>query len=169
MIFLTVGNVDPFDRLVQAVDRWVADNRSQSDVFAQIGNGRYLPQHCQFTDFLTPEEYRKIFSEADFVISHAGMGTIITAIEMNKLVVVLPRRGDLGELRNEHQLATVRHFRKSQHIRVAESEHDLPAVLDSVVFSPDTPWRAPMNSTTAWLPDKSLIDFVRQFICQPPT
>jgi len=26
MIFVTVGNMDPFDRLIRAVDQWVAEH-----------------------------------------------------------------------------------------------------------------------------------------------
>ena len=37
MIFLTVGTLFPFDRLVNAVDKAVANGLITEDVFAQIG------------------------------------------------------------------------------------------------------------------------------------
>jgi len=66
-------------------------------------------------------------------VSHAGMGTIITSLELRKPIVVMPKRASLGEQRNEHQLATVRHFRRSKQVLVADSELELGSVLDQVL------------------------------------
>ena len=41
------------------------------------------------------------------IVAHAGMGTILTALETGKRLLVMPRRAALGEHRNDHQLATV--------------------------------------------------------------
>lgn len=162
MIFVTVGNMDPFDRLIRAVDAWAAE-RTSEEVFVQIGSGRYRPQHCRYVDFLAPIQFRKTFAQAEFVVSHAGMGTIITALELAKPLVVMPKRASLGEQRNEHQLATVRRFRRSSHVRVAENEDELHSVLAAMTavdasgrFTPPEEWR----------PDPSLIGFVRDFIWQ---
>ncbi len=57
MIFVTVGAQMPFDRLVRSVDRWAAAEQ-RSNVFAQISTGSWIPQHIQWTEFLTPAEYR---------------------------------------------------------------------------------------------------------------
>jgi len=45
----------------------------------------------------------------------------------------MPKRASLGEQRNEHQLATVRHFRRSKQVLVADSELELGSVLDQVL------------------------------------
>ena len=44
------------------------------------------------------------------IVAHAGMGTILTALEIGKPLLVMPRRAALGEHRNDHQLATARRF-----------------------------------------------------------
>lgn len=162
MIFVTVGNMDPFDRLVRTVDDWAAD-RDPDEVFVQIGNGRYRPQHCRYVDFMSPIRFRETFAQADFVVSHAGMGTIITALEQAKPLVVMPKRASLGEQRNEHQLATVRRFRRSTRIRVAENEQELLEVLADLAASSPSPADA-IQQTEEWNPDPSLIGFVRDFI-----
>lgn len=164
MIFVTVGNMDPFDRLVRAVDAWAAD-RPRDEILVQIGSGRYRPEHCRHVDFLTPNQFRETFAEARFVVSHAGMGTIITALELSKPLVVMPKRAELGEQRNEHQLATVRRFRRSTRIRVAETEEELHGVLKSLVATSSEPTDA-AAAAEEWKPDSTLIDFVRSFIWQ---
>ena len=166
MIFVTVGNMDPFDRLIKAMDEWIAISQSSEEVFAQIGTGSYQPMNCKYVQFLTPSEYRAKFELARLVVSHAGMGTIITALELGKPIVIMPKRATLGEQRNDHQLATVLHFKRSKQILVAESELELPDVLDDYFASgaEDAIDVRGIRENTNWAPETSLIKFVRDFI-----
>jgi len=163
MIFVTVGNMDPFDRLIRTVDAWAGSRTHGDEIFMQIGRGRYRPEQCRYVDFLQPGEFRETFSQARYVISHAGMGTIITALELSKPLVIMPKRASLGEQRNEHQLATVRRFRRSSRIRVAESEAELTELLD-LLSRPESVEAATAESSEQWRPDPTLIEFVREFI-----
>lgn len=163
MIFVTVGNMDPFDRLIKAIDEWIASSETKVPVFAQIGTGTYRPKNCEFVPFLTPAEYRKKFQESQFVVSHAGMGTIITSLELMKTIVIMPKRASLGEQRNEHQLATVKHFKRSQNILVADTEADLPGVLNDVLKSFEAN-PGEKREAAAWPANESLINFVREFV-----
>ena len=40
---------------------------------------------------MSPEEYQRRFAEADLIVGHAGMGTIIAALELGKPLLMLPR------------------------------------------------------------------------------
>lgn len=163
MIFVTVGNMDPFDRLIKSVDQWIADYPTGEKVFAQIGVGVYQPVNCEFVPFLTPAEYRDIFQKSRIVVSHAGMGTIITALELLKPIIIMPKLASLGEQRNDHQLATVRHFQRSKQIIVADSEKDLPEVLNRAL-SGDAAEGVNGLTESAWQPDESLINYIRAFV-----
>lgn len=129
MIFVTVGSQEPFDRLIQAVDEW-AGSRSRNDVFAQLGNSSIRPQHIEFTQFLEPADFRRIMREASVIVAHAGMGSIISALELGKQIVVLPRRAHFRETRNDHQVATAERFGAQGRILVANEEKELPEKLD---------------------------------------
>lgn len=128
MIFVTVGTDGPFDRLIQAVDRWAGES-GRRDVFAQIGRSQLQPGHIEYVNFLEPPDFARRFQSASVVVSHAGMGTILTALHHRKPVLVMPRKATLGEQRNEHQLATARHLADLGKIRVAFDETDLKAQL----------------------------------------
>ena len=95
MIFATVGTQLPFDRLIRALDEWARDH-AHSEVFAQIGQTTYQPKHMQWSRTITPDQFQSYVAESDVVVAHAGMGTIISAIELGKRVVVMPRREALG-------------------------------------------------------------------------
>jgi UDP-N-acetylglucosamine transferase subunit ALG13 len=131
MIFLTVGAQMPFDRLVRRVDRW-AQMRRRSDVFAQIGNTALRPAHVEWTHFLDPLDYRRRLAEADVIVTHAGMGTILTALEFGRPILVLPRRADLRETRTDHQLGTARALADARRIFVAWNEDELLHSLEAL-------------------------------------
>lgn len=129
MIFVTVGSQAPFDRLIVAVDQW-ARSRARSDVFAQIASSKLQPGQIKFTQFIEPSEFPRVMQEARLIVAHAGMGSIISALELGKPIVVMPRLADLRETRNNHQVATAARFGEREGVIVAPGEQDLPAKLD---------------------------------------
>lgn len=159
MILVTVGAQMAFDRLTRTVDAWAAE-RARSDVFAQIGPTDWRPSHIEWTQFLEPEEFRGKVEQADLLIAHAGMGSIITAMEAGKPILVMPRRGDLRETRNDHQIATARRFLEMGRVAVAFDEEELKTKLDEL----DTVRAG--QTISRWASDE-LIDGLRTFIQSP--
>lgn len=131
MIFVTVGTDMAFNRLVRTVDEW-ALAKGRQDVFAQIGETDWQPLHIAWSKFLQPSEFARRFAQAEVVVAHAGMGTILSALQWEKPILVMPRRASLGEQRNEHQLATARHLSELGKINVAMDETELRAMLDDL-------------------------------------
>jgi UDP-N-acetylglucosamine transferase subunit ALG13 len=129
MIFVTVGTQGAFDRLVRAVDEW-AGSQAKSDIFAQIGPSDYRPQHFEAARFLDSAEFRTRIAAAAIVVAHAGIGSIIAALEHGKPIIVMPRRADLREQRNDHQIATARRFAEQGRVIAAFDEAELRDKLD---------------------------------------
>lgn len=131
MIFVSVGSQMAFDRLIREVDAW-AGARGRRDVFAQIGPSSYAPANLEAVDFLTPAEFEERVRSATALVSHAGTGTILTALALGKPLLVFPRRAALRETRNDHQLPTARHFAESGRVLAAYDEQSLWAQLDRI-------------------------------------
>ena len=129
MIFVTVGTDQPFDRMVKVVDAWAAEY-GRTDLFAQIGEGGWEPPSIPFSNFLSPVDFKKRFAAATVIISHAGMGTILSALRYGKPILVMPKKASLGEQRNEHQLATARRMMSLGNVDVAFDEAELRAKLN---------------------------------------
>lgn len=129
MIFVTVGGQKPFDRLVACVDDWVgariAAGEGAPEVFAQIGKSERPPQHIPWVESLSPADYAARVKSASVIIAHAGMGTILTAAELAKPILVFPRLASLGEHRNDHQTATADRMEQAMNLPVARGEAEL--------------------------------------------
>lgn len=156
MIFLTVGTQLPFDRLVRLVDFWASKN-PDAKLFGQIGPCSYSPKFFNSSDFMTPAQVDDLFSRASLIVSHAGMGSILSALKWHKPIVIFPRVAALGEHRNEHQLATANNLRDVPGVYVASSDEQLFALLDGNGSNLS-------GGTVSEFAQEALIDNIRAFL-----
>ncbi len=156
MIFATVGTQLPFDRMIKAIDKW---NKKQQvkGCFAQVGNGGLTPETFAFSETLKPSQFAKRIANCKVIVSHAGMGTILTALQLAKPIIIMPRLSSLGEHRNDHQLATVENLRGIKGIYVADDEQQLMTALDDVQALEGGDCFAPFAQG-------SLLDAISQFV-----
>ncbi len=130
MILVSVGTQLPFDRLVKAVDEWT-HLRGRKDVIAQIGPSDYLPKALDYFPFMEHDRFFELQSRCTVMVSHAGMGSIITALELGKPIIVLARDHTRNEHRNAHQNDTLRQFAKFPGIYAARDEDHVAELLDT--------------------------------------
>jgi beta-1,4-N-acetylglucosaminyltransferase len=82
MIFVTVGSTD-FDGLIEKVDALVP--RLSTEVVMQIGLGEYIPRHGVFFRFAPSLD--RYYDQADIIVAHGGLGTIVEALERRKKLI----------------------------------------------------------------------------------
>lgn len=130
MIFVTVGTQLPFDRLIRAVDE-VAPYLNGERIIAQTNGGKYVVKNIECKKYFSAAEFEDLVSQSRLIISHAGTGTIISAMRHEKPVVIMPRRASLGEHRNEHQLATARKMDELKFVDVVYDEQQLRGFIQN--------------------------------------
>jgi UDP-N-acetylglucosamine transferase subunit ALG13 len=136
MIFVTIGCALPFDRLITAMDSWAATH-PETGIFAQIGAATLTPAHMPHRRLLSPVQYRARVAQSRVIVAHAGMGSIITACQLGKPIVLLPRRAEAREHTTDHQLATARRFRHVPGIFVADDIAELaPQIAAAAAYGP---------------------------------
>jgi UDP-N-acetylglucosamine transferase subunit ALG13 len=130
MIFATVGTQLSFNRMIATIDSWAAVRAV--DIFAQTGATSYHIRNLKHVDFLAPSDFDRYFTEASLVIAHAGIGSILTARLYAKPLIIMPRREELGEHRNNHQVATAKKLQAQNwgNIYIAWDEYELKSLLD---------------------------------------
>ncbi len=158
MIFVTVGSQMPFDRLIHGVAAWAAVQSDAPNVLAQVGETQLRPAVLHAVSSLSPEEFRSAVSEAEIIIAHAGMGSVLTAMEFGKPLVVLPRKGVLRETRNDHQIATARWLAGKEGVFVAMEDRELAGSIDRARDSTHTTSQISKHASA------DLVDALRIFI-----
>lgn len=111
MIFITVGTQLPFDRLLETFVEWFDISGYAGEVVAQVGEeSQFTHPDMKVFKTLSSDEYYQWFCQAQGVVSHAGMGGILSCLDHGKRGVFLPRQYALAEHRNDHQLDTAKAF-----------------------------------------------------------
>lgn len=141
MIFATVGTQLPFDRLLSDLNRW-AETCPGVEVQAQTGRSLGDFPNLSCARFLQPAAFSHAIGAAQVIVSHAGMGSILTAAELGKPIVIMPRRAALGEHRTDHQLHTAAEMARLPNVTVAHDDIELAEALNRLVAAGDGPTAA---------------------------
>ncbi|MEM5812005.1 MAG: PssE/Cps14G family polysaccharide biosynthesis glycosyltransferase [Candidatus Aenigmatarchaeota archaeon] len=117
MIFVTVGtHTQQFNRLLQKIDELIGNNKIKEKIIAQIGNSTYKPVNYDYFKFSSEKKILEINKKAKLIISHAGIGNIITALQFKKPIIVIPRLKKFGEHINDHQIQIAKAFAKEKKV-----------------------------------------------------
>jgi UDP-N-acetylglucosamine transferase subunit ALG13 len=124
----------PFDRLIRIMDAWAAENPG-AEIQAQIGDGSYLPKHMPWVRRVDQAEFGRTVATARLIVAHAGMGSVITADQFGKPIVILPRLKELGEHNTDHQVATANWLCGKPGIHVADRDEDIrPRIAEALAL-----------------------------------
>lgn len=123
MVLVAVGtDHHPFDRLVEWVDRWLADGAAdRADVLVQYGTSR-APERARGTRLLDHAALQSAMDQAAVVVCHGGPATIMEARRHGHLPVCVPRDPGLGEHVDNHQQRFARRMGEAAVVRLAEDE-----------------------------------------------
>lgn len=105
-----------FYRLLEEIDRLIEIGKINDEVIVQAGYTKYESQNMKIIDFVSNDEIEKLEQQADCIITHGGVGSIIGSIEKGKKVIAVPRLKQYGEHVNDHQLDIVEAFDKLGYI-----------------------------------------------------
>lgn len=133
MILVIVGLMYGFDRLVREMDRISSD--INEEIVMQIGNTKYEPKNVKYYRFVSEEKINNLYNDARIVICHAGVGTILSSLIRNKLVVVVPRRMKYGEHIDDHQLEIAKELEKDGIIKAVYDIDKLNYVLTDILLN----------------------------------
>lgn len=105
LILVSVGTHEQqFNRLLKAVDKLVEKGIITDRVVAQTGFSDYEPKEFEWKQFYKYQEMQELAKEADILITHGGPSSFIMALKNGKIPIVVPRRAELGEHVNDHQV-----------------------------------------------------------------
>ena len=135
MIFVMLGTQNnSFQRLLEEVDKLISKNIIKEEVVVQAGYTQYQPkcEEMKIIDFMPREELDTYEQNANFIITHGGVGSIITSLEKGKKVIAVPRLHQYGEHVNNHQTEIVEKFNKGGNIIGLQDVEELEEAIKKV-------------------------------------
>lgn len=156
MILVTLGTQKfAMNRLVEAMDKLAAKLKGE-EVFIQTGNSTFKPVNCQYSQFVDSSEFKKMIEECSLLITHAGVGSIMTGINAGKPVIVVPRLKKYGEHVDDHQTQIAKAFCDKGCVICCEDVSQLRECIDKAqngyTFKPYT------------APDRKIEDIILDFM-----
>ena len=128
MIFVTIGlHYQGFNRLIKAVDELAL--KIDEEVIAQIGSTKYTPKNIEYFREKNIEEVDEYFKDARIIISHAGIGSIITALKYEKPLIVVPRFKKYNEHTSNHQLEVAKALENEGKASVVYETEDIQKAI----------------------------------------
>lgn len=129
MILLSVGtHRQPFPRALDLIEPLA---RQGTEVIVQYGSTKPRPDmpNATWVELMAFDELVDTMERVDNVVCHAGVGTIMTALQRGHTPVVIPRQARHGEHVDDHQLEIANRFVERGLIRSVTSETDLTPLL----------------------------------------
>jgi UDP-N-acetylglucosamine transferase subunit ALG13 len=130
LILVTFGtHPQPFDR---ALD-WVLDAVVDEELVVQHGSTPPRPgagPQVEWHELLTYERIVELIRAADAVVGHAGVGTLMTAIELGRTPVAIPRLREHGEHVDDHQLDIAREMSSAGYVIACSREGELAEAIE---------------------------------------
>ena len=140
MILVILGTQDKeFPRLLKAVDREIKKGTIVDKVVVQAGQTRYESENMEIFDLLPAPEFDKLIDEADIIITHGGVGSILAAIKKNKKIIAAARLEEYKEHHNNHQKQIISEFAKQGYLIELDNFDDLGKIIKKInKFKPKT-------------------------------
>lgn len=138
MILVLLGTQNnSFYRLLEEIENNIKDGTIKEKVIVQAGYTKFKTENMKIFDLIPKEKLEELEIQADLIITHGGVGSIITSIKKEKKVIAVPRKHQYGEHVNNHQIEIVQNFNEQGYIIGIEKVEDLKqAIIKAKEFEP---------------------------------
>ncbi len=138
MILVTLGTQDKsFERLLKAIDKEIEKGNIKDKVLVQAGYTKYKSKNMEIFKTVSNDRLEELMDEASLIITHGGVGSILTALKHNKKVIAAPRLSKYNEHTNDHQKQIIEEFGRLGYIIPLKDLTKLDKMLiKSKIFKP---------------------------------
>ena len=117
MILVMLGTQNnSFHRLLEEIDDLINKGIINDEVVVQAGYTKYKSKNMKIFSLIPVEELEELIEKADLIITHGGVGSIISSLKKGKKVIAVPRLHEYQEHVNNHQKEIVETFDKKGYI-----------------------------------------------------
>ncbi|MEZ5382693.1 MAG: glycosyltransferase [Microthrixaceae bacterium] len=150
LVLVTVGtDHHPYDRLVSWAAQWADEHEGDAQVVIQHGTSPDPGGAARRAPAMDSAELLGWMRRADAVVCAAGPGTLMDALHAGVRPIVVPRRPELGEHVDGHQVAFAGVIGERGVALRADSAAELRRHLDGLFGDPDAMRIDPLPSGSA--------------------
>ena len=118
MILVLLGTQNnSFVRLLSAIQDNIDKKVIRDKVIVQAGFTKFESRDMEIFSLIDKDRLSELQDEADLIITHGGVGSIISSLKKGKKVIVVPRLKKYGEHVNNHQLQIARRFGEDGYVK----------------------------------------------------
>ncbi len=138
MILVLLGTQNnSFHRLLEEIEKLIQKKVIKDEVIVQSGYTKYESSHMKIFGLIPKQELEQYQNKADVIITHGGVGSIISSIKKGKKVIAVPRLHEYSEHVNNHQREIVKLFHNKGYIIGIKEVGELEEALSKLeTFTP---------------------------------
>lgn len=132
MILVTLGTQDKsFVRLLEALQKQIDLGNIKDKVVVQAGYTKFKSKNMEIFELIPMEKFDDLIKSCDILITHGGVGSIITGLKNDKKVIAAARLKKYNEHTNDHQLQIIENFDKAGYILKLDDFDKLGDIVNS--------------------------------------
>ena len=131
MILVMLGTQNnSFHRLLEEIDNLIKKGIISDEVIVQAGYTKYESNNMKIFSLISQEELEELIEKANLIITHGGVGSIITSLKKGKKVIAVPRLHEYQEHVNNHQKEIIETFDKKGYIIGIQNVNQLEEAIE---------------------------------------
>ena len=133
MILVLLGTQNnSFHRLLEEIDKLIEKKVINDEIIVQAGHTKYESKNMKIFDLIPKDELHTLQEKADLIITHGGVGSIISSLKMGKKVIAVPRLHKYEEHVNDHQKDIINVFSQKEYIIGINKVEELEKAINEI-------------------------------------
>lgn len=139
MVLVLLGTQNnSFHRLLEEIQRLMDKKVIQEKVVVQAGKTHFISKNMEIFDLVDQDKLNELIEQASYIITHGGVGSILTCVKAGKKVIAVARKQEYGEHVNNHQIQIVESFDKAGYLKGIIEVKDLEEAIQELKnFKPE--------------------------------
>ena len=145
-LFVPLGTQKfPFERIIVALNELVDSGEyGAEEIVMQAASYPMTPKFRHF-GLIRSEDFDRYMKDAGVVVTHGGVNSILTCMNLGKPLVVCPRKHEYGEHVDDHQMEIARLMRDKYDVLVCTDMKDLPMMIEQAKVHEYKQWTSHRN------------------------
>ena len=139
MILVLLGTQNnSFHRLLEEIDKLIEKKIIKEEVIVQSGYTKYDSENMKVFSLIPKEELEELQEKSNYIITHGGVGSIVSSVKKGKKVIAIPRLHKYNEHVNDHQKQIIKAFSEKKYLIGIQNVDELPSALKEIEkFKPE--------------------------------